>query len=135
MSKMSELDIQNQNVILDQENKILVSLLHAIGDYFCTNPEQGRSCREYLEEMDVFDRDVLDAVFRDISLPCEVTVAVEDLNIDDINDEDDVSDAVVNFLTEAYGYCINGCDWVIDTQDSGEPKQVVINNIDWDIEN
>ena len=43
-----------------------------------------------------------------IDLPSEVTVTLEDLNLPDNATDEDIEDALAEYLTENYGFCHNG---------------------------
>lgn len=59
-------------------------------------------------------------------LPSEALVEISELDCC-LNNEDEILDAVVNYLSDEIGFCIRGCD--IDLSDEGLAK---VTNIDWD---
>lgn len=61
-----------------------------------------------------------------ISLPTDVVIEISELDCC-LNDEEEIGDAVVEFLADNFGFCIRGCE--ISLEDEGIAK---VSNIEWD---
>lgn len=49
----------------------------------------------------------------EIDLPTEVTVSQEDASIEDINDMNEIEERLNNYLSNTYGYLVNGYSYEI----------------------
>lgn len=66
--------------------------------------------------------------YEEYGLVEEVTIEISELFDCYINDEDEILEAVVDFLTEEFGFCIKNLDMEI------EEGLVKCYNIEWDID-
>lgn len=83
-------------------------------DEYCTIIEQTLLCLKQEDE--------------EMNLPTEAVVEISELDCC-LNDEAEIKEAVIDFLTEEFGFCIKGC--AISLKDEGLAK---VTNIDWDTE-
>lgn len=63
------------------------------------------------------------------NLPSEITVSLDELDLDDIDDEDEVGEAISNYLSDEYGFTQYSFEW--ERRDNVE--EINIDNIKWDI--
>lgn len=64
----------------------------------------------------------------DCNLPKEITVFLDDLSLEDIDDEDEVVDAISEYLSDTYGFCHKGFMW----ERGDDVDTINIYDIDWD---
>lgn len=124
----------NANVIRDTEDNVLRCLLNTIGEWFSDHPQASEDCRNYVEQFDLFEGGLLDEVFgrEDLGLPDEVIVSAEDVEIKNWGDEEEVNQALSDYLSDAFGYCLNEFNYELDTCDSGEVVEIIVKDINWD---
>lgn len=70
----------------------------------------------------------IDEEENDCGLPKEITVTLDDLSLEDIDDEDEVVDAISDYLSDTYGFCHKGFMW----ERGDDVDTINIYNIDWD---
>lgn len=63
------------------------------------------------------------------NLPSEITVSLDELDLDDIDDEDEVGEAISNYLSDEYGFTQYGFEW----ERGDNVEEINIDNIKWDI--
>ena len=100
--------IDDQQVISDMYDDLFQDMIQSVEDYY---NEKEPSYEDKLE---------------DLGLPTEETVTYEELNYDP--ETDDLNDVVTDYLSDSYGYLVNGLD--IEDKDG----TVTITNIEWDLD-
>lgn len=68
-------------------------------------------------------------------LPKEVVINIHSLvddNIDLSGDDYNLDEVIADWLSDNYGFCVNGCDYNYDY--NKDPEFVYVTNIDWDNE-
>ena len=63
------------------------------------------------------------------NLPSEITVSLDELDLDDIDDEDEVGEAISNYLSDGYGFTQYSFEW----ERGDNVEEINIDNIKWDI--
>ena len=63
------------------------------------------------------------------NLPSEITVSLDELDLDDIDDEDEVGEAISNYLSGEYGFTQYSFEW----ERGDNVEEINIDNIKWDI--
>lgn len=64
----------------------------------------------------------------DCDLPKEITVTLDDLSLEYIHDEEEVTDAISDYLSDTYGFCHSSFEW----EHGDDVDTINIYNIDWD---
>lgn len=100
--------IDDQQVVADMYDDLFQDMIQDVEDYY---NEKEPSYEDKLE---------------DLGLPTEETVTYEELNYDP--ETDDLNDVVTDYLSDSYGYLVNGLD--IEDKDG----TVTITNIEWDLD-
>ena len=59
-------------------------------------------------------------------LPKRLTLDLDVLGLDEYSDKDEIEDAINDYLSDEYGFCVNSWEYEI------ESDVIFISNIDWD---
>lgn len=78
---------------------------------------------------------------KELGLPKLVNIPIFRLRLDtddEINDHDVIEEAISNFLSDEYGYCLNSFKFEIQNSFNQEvgiyPSDIRVSDIDWDID-
>jgi len=120
------------------KEKEAIELLTAIGDWFADHPQARKDCKDHVLALDTFvpDGQLLDTVFGEeddeLQLPDDFTFPASEIEVENWGDEEEVGDAIGDYISDIFGYCHYGFDYELDTMDSGEVKQIIVTDIKWD---
>lgn len=92
---------------------------------------------QYLKEI----REVLDEGLEEpedkLDLPDSVTITASQLTLDTddiVEDEDELSDIISDYLSDTYGFCHYGFEFEVLYNEFNEPSSFVVSDIEWDVD-
>ena len=128
----------------DAKNSLLISLIMEISDWFASHPQAAQDCRKHVNRKELFEEEMLDEIFGkeinidnnsaddDEGLPAEVTIWLE--GIENWDDNDEVSYAIDEHLSNTYGFLVRGYNWEVLTDRENKPFAVNVTNIEWEVD-
>lgn len=106
-----------------EDNNILEELLHS-----CQYIRNCNLCDYHIYDDMACEDCPLGKAIAKLQLPTEANIELSELDCT-LNDEEEIKDAVVEFLSDNFGFCLFGCE--IDLSDEGLAH---VTNIEWDTE-